>query len=289
MAKMVTVNLFDVDWDVTKSQRLRDTLDEYLALSIGQRWRNDIRMEAGNLRPADPGRKLPERYVLDFAKQREVGPGKLGHAAPIAGIQMSQGESFGEETAAIYVPAKKWLLVLHNQFGIGSARIAEYFNALDPGSSRHLMYSIHPRLDPTTMARLNGMKNLVSVEVNATVDALDATQSTVGVAVAAATKPAGTNKLSIKFSANATRQKTHFLNARSMVSMVKKLATQNSGVSVLRVKGEDPSAGTKDQVIDLIEHKLKRKYRADELAITNNRYTPGSRWDMLERALIGWL
>ncbi len=289
MTKMVTINLFDVSWTPQTLQKLSDTLDEFHLLKLDQRWRGDIRLEQIVKMPAGTYPKLPQLYHLDFVKKREVGPGKLGNAAPVSGIRMQKDEDFGEETAAIYVPSKKWLLILNNQAGIGPTRMAEYFNAVDPGSSRHFAYSVDPKLDPSVLTRLGGMKNLTSVEITATVDALDTSNSQIGTAVALATRPARAERVSISLGANAGRKKLNFLKSKPVKELVDTLLGKTSEVSVLRVTGEDPTTGKKDQVINLLEHKIKRQYRADELKVVDHRYTIQSRWDMLDRALLGWI
>lgn len=289
MAKMVTVNLFDVDWTPQTCQKLSDTLDEFNQLTLDQRWRGDLRLEQVLKIPAGLYPNMPAVYHLDFVKKREVGPGKLGNAVPVSGIQMQIDEDFGEETAALYVPSKKWLLILHNHSGIGPTRMAEYFNAVDPGSARQFAYSVNPKLDPTVVARLGGLKNITSVEITATVDALEASQSTVGTALALATKPAHAQRVSITLGANTGKKKLNFLSSQSVKSMINKLRAQNDDVSVLRVKGEDPTTGKKDQVINLLEHKIKRRFGANELKVVDHRYTINSRWDMLDRALLGWI
>lgn len=289
MTKMITINLFDVDSTPQTVQKLSDTLDEFNGLQLNQRWRGDIRLEQILKIPAGSYPKLPQLYHLDFAKKREVGPGKLGDAVPVSGIQMRKDEDFGEETAAIYVPSKKWLLILNNQAGIGPTRMAEYFNAVDPGSSRHFAYSVSPKLDPSVLQRLGGMKNLTSVDITATVDALDATNSQLGTAVAVATKPTKAERISITLGANSGRKKLNFLSSKPVIDLVGKLRVKGDAVTVLRVTGEDPTTGKKDQVINLLEHKIKRQYRADELKVVDHRYTIQSRWDMLDKALLGWI
>lgn len=289
MAKMVTINLFDIDWSPQTVQKLSDTLDEFALLTLDKRWRNDLRLEQVIRIQKNSVRRLPELYHLDFVKKREVGPGKLGNAAPVSGIQMRKDEDFGEETAAIYVPSKKWLLILNNQSGIGPSRMMEYFNAIDPGSNRHFAYSASARLDPTVLNRLGGMSNLTSVDITATVDALGATKDAVGLAVAHATQATQAKRISITLGANTGRKKLNFLNNKTIVNLVKNLFSQGDAVSVLKVKGEDPTTGKKDQVINLIEHKIKQQYSVDELKVIDHRYTINSRWDLLEKALRGWI
>lgn len=289
MGKQVTVNLFDIDRTPQTVQELRVTLDVFAKLPLDQRWRNDIRLEQIVLIPTNTALKMPELYHLDFVKKREVGPGKLGNAVAVSGIKMQKDEDFGEETAAVYVPSKKWLLVLNNQAGIGPSRMTEYFNAVDPGGNDIYAYSASPKLDPTVLKRLGGMSNLTSIEITATVDALDATKDKVGLAVAVATRPTQAKRVSITLGANSDRRKLNFLNKNNIVDFAKSLLGQGDAVTVLKVKGEDPTSGMKDQVINLLQHKIKRQYSVNELKVVDHRYTIQSRWDLLDRALRGWI
>ncbi len=289
MSKKVTVNLFDITWHQTKCQRLSDTLDEFKRLPLDQRWRDDIRLDTITKVPADALRKLPERYHLNFTKRRDIGPGKLGTKAPISDIHLQKDEDFGEETAAIYVPSKKILLVLHNQNGIGPSRMMAYCNALDPGTNRYFDYVAGPRLESNIQTRLQGMRNFLSVEITTTVDALQASADGVAMTLAQASSAASAKKITVALSANETRKRTNFLSAAKAIQFVKSMSRQGDDVTLLKVKGEDPTTGLKDQVIDLLKHKVKQSFSANELDVQNHRYTEKSRLWLLDRALRTWI
>ena len=154
MSKQVTVNIFDIEWDEKRgTQKLSDTLDEFRELALDKRWRDDIRLEYIEVEEIEGARV----YKLDFVKRREVGPGRLASGTPIKSIQMAGDEDFGEETAAYYVPKKKWLLVLNNPSGVGPSRMMAYCNALDPGAEdRHFDYAALPKLDTAVLKKLKG-------------------------------------------------------------------------------------------------------------------------------------
>jgi hypothetical protein len=289
LSKSVTVNLFDVEWTKPKCQKLSDPLDAFKLLTLDKRWRDDIRLDNIVKAPADPGRKLPERYHLNFTKKRNIGPGKLGTTAPISDIHLQQGEDFGEETAAIYVPSKKILLVLHNQNGVGPSRMMAYLNALDPGTNRYFDYVAGPRLDAKVMSRLNGMRNILSVDVTTTVDALQASADGVAIPLAQASRAALAKKVTLSLIANDTKKKTNFLGIRAAINFVKSMSKQGDDVTKLQVKGEDPTTGAKDQMINLLQHKVKQTFKASDLVIQNHRYTEQSRLFLLDRALKLWL
>ena len=78
-------------------------------------------------------------YLLDFVKKREVGLGRMADATAIKDIKLDHGENFGEETAALYIPKKKWLaaiIVFMSAYAAGTlARIAEVLMNLFERSS----------------------------------------------------------------------------------------------------------------------------------------------------------
>lgn len=285
MAKEVTVNLFDVEWDDKQTQKLSETLEEFSNLPLGDRWRGDIRLEKV---VSTQVLKLAA-YKLDFTKKREVGPGKLADGTAITSIRMERTENFGEETAAIFVPAKKWLLILHNPAGVGPSRMMAYCNSLDPGNAnRHFDYQANPKLDPTVLQKLKSMKHISNLSVTATLDALNDDGASLGRSLAEASRPAQARRISFQMSANDAHKKGKYLQRDSVVSMLDRLLRRDDDVSKLQVTGELAEAGGKDMMIDLLQHKLRRKYNANELAIIEHRYTLESRWDLLDRSLRGW-
>nr|DAO89457.1 MAG TPA: hypothetical protein [Caudoviricetes sp.] len=287
MTKYVTVNLFDVQAS-PQTQPLGHTLDEFGALPLDGRWRGDIRLDHVERKPALDG--LPSRVLLNFCKRRDVGPGKVGSKAAVQDIVLGQDEDFGEETAAVYVPRKKWLAVLNNRHGAGPSRMAEYFNALDPGNNgRFFDYQVLPKLESDALQRLQSMSGFRALEVTATVDALDASGSRMGRSLAAATRPAHVQTVSVSLRAKKAKGEGRGLVPDAIRRLAQGLLAQDDGVSRLQVKGSDDSADSKDQVIDLLHQKLKQRFRHDELVVHNRRFTLDSRWRLLERALKNWL
>ncbi|MDN4591244.1 hypothetical protein DBA29_22435 [Xenophilus aerolatus] len=284
MSKEVSVNLFDVEWSEDRFQQLSVTLDEYAALPLNERWRDDIRLERVELHQSQ-GQNV---YLLDFSKRRDVGPGRLGHVAPIAAIRLAQDEDFGEETAAMYVPARRWLLVLHNQSGVGPSRMMSYFNALDPGvANRHFDYAARPRLDPGAQQRFGGMRAISTVSVTATLDALAAAQAGTGTSLAEATRSVGAKRVKVELLANEAYGRGDRLANGPTRNFIRGLLRQDPAeVTHLEVKGE---VDGRDQLIDLIEHKVRRKYSANELVVVHHRYTLESRWNLLLRTHRHWL
>lgn len=286
MSRKVTVNLFDVS-RTDGTQPLSATLDEFAALALDQRLRTDVRLE--HVDKHLPDAVLPfEVYLLNFAKAREIGPGKMAADHPVSDVGLSPDELFGEETAALYIPAKNWILVLNNHYGIGPSRMATYFNALDPGSDRHFFYTISPKIDQTALEKMQAMPNFAEVEITANVGAFE-TGEMVGESVYEATSGVGAQRLSLKLCANEAHKKGHVLNLQNIRGFIDRVLARSDDVSVLKVKSADQTATDQDRVINLIEHKIKLRYSDSTLQVFNHRYTLASKINLLRKSCRHWL
>ncbi|MGE4244196.1 DUF6731 family protein, partial [Ramlibacter sp.] len=251
MAKEVVVTLFDVS-SGDDTPPLSDIIETFQALPLEERWRADIRLD-----DIHKPKTLERVYFLDFARKREIGPGKLTEDRPIDDIDMEENENFGEETAAMYVGKKKWLLVLNNAVGVGPNRMMSYFNAVDPGNQMW-DFNAEPVLEAHTMRTLSRMDRISTVEVTASVDALGIAGTATSLALARAARPAGAHRISFELIANERRQRGRSLDVNAVKEMVGKLVRRQA-VTVLKVKGEDPD-GERDIMLDLIHHRLKQRY-----------------------------
>jgi hypothetical protein len=225
-------------------------------------------------------------YLLDFAKQREVGPGKVSNDEETSGIRLPEGVTFGEETAALYCQ-KKWLLVLHNHYGVGASRIASYFNLLGESKSS-LDYLVVAKLDTKVQARLESLKGLKTIQISAARSALEQSGKDHLTAVGEAVKESGTQWLHFELRANLPHGRGSIFND-SVKRLIEKLSGKDSSeVSRLKVTGVDP-VDEKDAVLDLIHHRMKVTYDRRELEIVDGKYSTDSRWRLLERSLNRWL
>jgi hypothetical protein len=287
MTTYVTVNLFDVFWNDEISPRLAEVLDEYSGIPLDRRWRGDLRLENIDHFPPDDVVNS-DYYALNFVKKRSIGPGKVASNIPVADIELDIGEQFGEETAALYLPAQRWLLILNNKHGIGPSRMAEYFNALDPGNAeRHFDYTVAPCIDRHVLQRMERMRNLTSVEVVASVGAFE-NSGDVGESVEQVAEASRAMRLSLKLDANEERQRGNFLNLDSVMPLINSLLRRGEDVKKIDVKGSE-DAETRDEIIHLIEHKIRVRRNASELLVVNHRYTHTSKIDLLKRVCRGWI
>ena len=288
MGRYVTVNLFEVHQGAG-TQPLADTLDEFAALALAQRWRDDLRLDRVERAAAD-GVLRHATFHLDFAKGRPIGPGRMSARQPVADVGLNGGEQFGEETAALYLPHKGWLLALHNQYGVGPSRMAGYFNALDPGSAeRHFDYEVRPMIDRQAMARMQAMGGFAQLRVTASVGAFEALDDEVGESVSQAASAARAMRVDLRLAANPAHQRGGHLSKTAATRFINGLLSRSEGVDKIEVKSSDEQMDASDRVIDLIEQKVRWRYPDTQLTVLNHRYTHESKIDLLRRACRGWL
>lgn len=92
-------------------------------------------------------------WFLDFVKFRQTqGPGRGKKKAKTEGFEFKRGESFAEETAALYDPATNYMLVQYNHSGVRAGSIAQYLSDYDGASAN--IYSLNPKYDPETERKL---------------------------------------------------------------------------------------------------------------------------------------
>lgn len=288
MVKQVRVNLFDVEFTEKKTQPLSDTIREFEALSVANRWRDEIRLDYIEWQQADP--VIPKSAVyLEFTKQRSVGPGRLKEDEPIKDFDIARDESFGEETSALFVPSRKWLLILNNHYGAGPSRMAAYFNALDPGSQRFFDYQISPKIDSKALDRMKRMHRFSQVEVSAKVGVFDVATDPLLESVYDAAGEAKAMRISLTLHANEKYKHGESLTPKVVRRIVDRLLKSQDDVDRLVVTADDPALDAKDRVIDLIEHKMHLPFTERDLQISvGRRYTRNSKITLLRRSFRAW-
>lgn len=227
---------------------------------------------------------------LDFSKEREIGPGKLKKNSPVEGIALEAGENFAEETAAMFIPNKKWLLILHNQNGIGANKMMDYFNQLDNGIT-YSDYLATPFLNPKVDQQLKSMKGLTVVEFDATSDYLSSIGFDNSTSISSSLDDPSIKRVKVVLLANplGTKRRVRKFLSDKIRALVEKLRNADDAeVSRLVVKGPDPEADNKDLALNLLEHHIKERRNTNDLIVENNKYTVESKWKLLERCFIDW-
>jgi hypothetical protein len=87
-------------------------------------------------------------WFFDFGKFREQhGPGKASKSTPVEGFSFKKGEVFCEETACLYIPKSRHLIIQYNHHGARVGKIQDYLNSYDPNNA--YTFELIPKYDET--------------------------------------------------------------------------------------------------------------------------------------------
>lgn len=226
--------------------------------------------------------------LLDFVKKREVGPGKVSATTSVQSIGLSEEEHFGEETAALYDIERGWLAIQYNQHGVRSGAIEHYLQrfhnrAEDP-------WSLDVYLDPSVRARYDIRTNIQSATITARMTrevrgALEDDGGTLAGTLSAMEEESAATTISITLS---RRRNQGAMNGtvRGLLNSFSQLG-KDQGVSTLEVRAHAPGE-EKDDVINLLKHRVKDAIDCATLAVDGKRYTQDSRFDALVRINRQW-
>lgn len=285
--KGVAVNAFRVIPINKKSAPLEQQIEALYARNLEQRVRNVMGVEAR----LESLQKTNGYYLLDFARLRhEHGPGRASRKDPVKGFGLSAGECFGEETAALYVPKRRHLLVQYNHHGVRSGRLAQYLSMIDDKPDNE--YSFELRYDEAVEQKLQRKKIIRSLHFKVLSAGLpsvdDASNLSVTSAVKSIGKEFGAETLDITISAGVGRKTS--LAPKSVQEALKwlgnRLGVDAESVSAIDVTGKD-DPDTKSELLHLLGHRLKVEF--NDLKLDSDlRYPVDQRWYALERAYHTW-
>lgn len=287
MVNKVTVGLHDVIWERTAAQGFKHVIDQYEKLPLDKRWRGEDRLDhVEHVQVTSASGTFPG-LVLHFAKLRNVGPGKLSKATAYTPIELDEGSFFGEETSALYLPKKKWLLVLKNRYGIGSARMATYFNNFEVSNKNGTAkFEVRPYLDADAINRFLHWNGYKTLEIVATVGAFSELEKTSGL-------KEGISEVASQYKAKVVHLTLSGREFRGRVGQLENDATQDLVNNALGLDDvfqlKAASADNADDVINLIEHKVHKTWPATQLEIADGCYTRASKSALLRRTCEYWL
>lgn len=160
--KKMHVHLYEVIRS-DESPPLEDRLSEIADTELDHRERDlgtKIRVENEILSPSADR----PYWLMDFAKLRfDGGPGRASIKKPTRSFDLEAGEGFSEETAILYHPASRYILVQYNHFGPRPTTIADYLSVFDHKAVYSYEFRIKLRND--AMARLEKKKLFTRLEI----------------------------------------------------------------------------------------------------------------------------
>jgi len=254
------------------------SLEECAALSLPDRLHNQgsvrLRLEDFSRRAS-----LIEMNFVSF--RLGSAPVRVAEDRPAAEIDIDEDEFFGEETACLYDPASRYLIVQYNHYGprIGGIRDAMQYT-LD--SEQH-GYEFVPKLHPTSEDRIRYFKTVSRVEVAFAIPDLtpDCGDLSVGESIELA-KAHGAQRLDIVL---ASRSGLVIGPINDWLLKLRRLAGHNdSSIEKVKVVASDEEDGPRE-TIDLLADRLCKDWT---LPRTGRRVSLETRLQALRAAHQEW-
>lgn len=295
MARKMTVHLFKVE-----AHQNAMALDVALPLIAAEDLEARVKDVSGNrvrieqiTPPKSIGNESPY-WLLNFTKFRfENCPGKVGLNTPIEGFDIGKDEGFGEETAAIYDPKSKFMIIQYHHSGVRASAIESYLSNYFHDSDQVTGYELKVKLDPTAEAKLAKKKFITKVKLK--------------IAPAQITKEFHDQNLSLgqvlDIGSNTKSKDVELILAADrgenlsdkfimpLITFLKNLRqfdldNDSAAMTKFEVCGRNEKEDRAD-AINMLAPKLKLVI--DGLTVGGDkRYTIRSRWDGLLRAATGW-
>lgn len=228
-------------------------------------------------------------WLMDFVKFRQTqGPGRGKKKARVEGFEFKKGESFAEETAALYDPATKYMLVQYNHSGVRAGSIAHYLSDYDESATN--IYDLNPKYDPETERKLQRKAIKKSLSFRIDVTQMTAQDLKDGIALEKAIafgRDCSAGQITVELSAGGTRDKSLKGKIGDTLSALRKLAQSNpEAVQSVKVGGKE----TEDAAIEILDLLTERLHieLSDIKPGIDLRLPLEDRWKGLVRARNGW-
>lgn len=253
--------------------------------------RNEVRIES--ILPPNSQENNSPYWLLDFTKLRfDHGPGKASRTQAIEGFQLANNEGFGEETAALYDPQYKFLLVQYNHHGVRAGSIQDYFVKFDDAVFNN--YELLMQMDETSEIRLSQKRIIKKVSFKIAPVRMTAAQRRAGVSLErslAIGEPLNAETIEITVSAGKSAGSSlTYRRASQLIQSLKNLLPRVEDDPVVLDKFEVHGKTHDSEAVDainMIAPKLELEIGGLVMG-DDRRYTQRSRWDALIRARRGW-
>ena len=229
-------------------------------------------------------------WTLDFTKFRDAGPGKAPENAPNLDFDLGPDEYFGEETAAIYVPATDCLVVQYNHHGPRVAAVESYLNiftyeARQAGKTNIKDITLRACAQRDTANRLHKASIVKRLEFTLHVPGVSQTPSKKRKAFGAFLKMpivSSSQTINVKVSAG----HSHTLNVAEVKSFIAEAMGLDDGVTQLKVRTKENSWDSAE-LLDLLETRLE--IEKPLVPSRKKRHDRNQRWSVLRSAYDEWI
>jgi hypothetical protein len=223
-------------------------------------------------------------WYLDLTKLRDTfGPGKAARDRVVEDLDLSADEVFGEETAGLYLPDQRWLLLQYNHYGVRPSAVAGYFSGYLANQPN--VYELDVKIDADAERRFFSKNDIRRFEIGIDLHEMSEAHRAHGnslTQVAELGEELGGAKLKLVISVGAARKET--LAARTK-DMIADFVRNTEGISHAEIAGRE-TQHDQIEVVDLLEQKL---VFGDDVAVSpGRRVLPADRFKALRRAYGNW-
>lgn len=228
-------------------------------------------------------------WLLDLIRIRtDHGPARVGRDSEVEGFEFEEEEGFGEEAAALFVPATGYMLVQYNHFGVRAGVLADYLSAFRGGTNN--LYTFKPKYDVDVERRLTQQGITRRVAFTLDISHLSEQDRQRGQALSEAIdygREVGADRIRVEISVQGERNRSLREKALEGITALRSILGQNpDAVTKLEVAGKaDRDSVT--EVLDLVGHRLSIEF-TDLKVGADLRFPREERWQALMRARRGW-
>ena len=215
-------------------------------------------------------------FLLNFAVAAFDGPGHFRHETQVVPFGLQEGEAFAHETAMLYDPENKLVLLESSQRGMTRVSVARYFMTFALPKTR---FELVPVLDDEAASRARRYKTVRSLSMKVALPAFTNVDRDAGVgAIQALGERFGAGSIDLTINAEPKR-KSLFLDKLWEATDFILGQGDSESISNLTIDGREFDEDS-FSVIDLIQHREKRT-RMLEVDSKERKVPHTERWSAL--------
>ncbi len=223
-------------------------------------------------------------YANFVAFRRGSGPVILSEQRPMSEIAIGDDESFGEDTACLYDPQVKYMLIQYNHHGPKASAIQDYL-AFAEGELAH-QYTLAPKLSKASEERIRTLRLVSKLEVAFAVPELINEKTASSISVAGALDLARKNGADTLELVLSNRRGMIDGAIKDLVVDLFRISPGDPGVRKLTLRAQSDDDSPRE-TIDLIAERLCSE--VDVPLGLGRRYALSDRWNQLTAARRSWI
>jgi hypothetical protein len=243
-----------------------------------------IRMED----PLNPDAHFHGVWRLAFLKFRSEGPGRVSPHTVAQSIHLAEDESFSEDTAALYDPANKALVLQYNHYGPRAQAIEDYFTVY--AAQQDEKYTFQLQINSEAQARLQNKKLFTRLKFKVAPDRISKHWKDANIGLATAFRRtaeiADGDWINVEISLDRKNHHTSLDLLNKLGGFLNLANEPQEAVSQLEIAGRD-DVGINVDVVDLIKERVQRTYNGLPLD-EGRRIAMETRWNCLYDAYSSW-